>query len=58
MASLSHLGREVEARLVLQEAMSIAPVFFDFLMRNRPPFCRSEDHEHMLEGLRRAGWQG
>jgi hypothetical protein len=27
-------------------------------VRNRVPWMRPEDHAHMLEGLRKAGWQG
>jgi adenylate cyclase len=27
-------------------------------VRTRVPWMRPEDHAHMLEGLRKAGWQG
>jgi adenylate cyclase len=27
-------------------------------VRNRVPWTRPEDHEHMLDGLRKAGWEG
>jgi hypothetical protein len=27
-------------------------------VRERPPWMRPEDHTHMLEGLRKAGWGG
>jgi len=26
-------------------------------VRDRPPWIRGEDHAHMLEGLRKAGWK-
>jgi hypothetical protein len=26
--------------------------------RQRPPWMRPEDHAHMLEGLRKASWEG
>jgi adenylate cyclase len=58
VASLSHLGRDDEARLVLREALSAASAYFDLRVRHRPPYFRLEDHAHMLEYLRKAGWQG
>jgi adenylate cyclase len=57
-ASLGQLGRIDEARIALEQAMTISPVAFDLHVRPRPPWFRREDHEHMLEGLRKAGWQG
>jgi adenylate cyclase len=27
-------------------------------VKNRVPWMRPEDHAHMLEGLRKAGWEG
>ena len=57
-ASLGQLGREKEAHRALDEAMSAAPAVFDFLTRGRPPWHHPEDYEHLLEGLRKAGWQG
>lgn len=58
VASLSHLGRDDEARLVLREAMSAASAFFDFRTRIRPAYFRPDDHRRMLAGLRTVGWQG
>jgi adenylate cyclase len=57
-ASLGQLGRVTEAREALQNAISIAPKSFDMHVRHRTPFVRPEDHAHMLEGLRKAGWEG
>jgi adenylate cyclase len=57
-ASLGQLGREKEAHRALDEVMSAAPAVFDFLTRDRPPWHHPEDYEHLLEGLRKAGWQG
>jgi adenylate cyclase len=57
-ASLAQLGRVEEARNALQRAIEIAPQSFDFYVHSRPPWMRPEDHEHMLDGLRKAGWQG
>jgi adenylate cyclase len=57
-ASLAQLGRVGEARDALQRAIEIAPHSFDFYVHSRPPWLRPEDYEHMLDGLRKAGWQG
>ena len=52
IASLGQLGKESEAAAV----MAIAPPAYDHFARQRPPWMRSVEHEHMLEGLRKAGW--
>jgi adenylate cyclase len=57
-ASLGQLGRIDEARVALQQAMTISPATFDLYVRSRQPWVRPEDYEHMLDGLRKAGWQG
>jgi hypothetical protein len=35
----------------------VAKLPFDMYVRARPPWFRPEDHAHMLEGLRKAGWR-
>jgi adenylate cyclase len=57
-AALGQLGRIEEAREALEKAIGIAPATFEMYVRNRVPWMRPEDHEHMLEGLRKAGWPG
>jgi adenylate cyclase len=57
-ASLGQLGRIAEARKALRQARMPSQATFDFFVRSRPPWFRPQDHEHMLEGLRKAGWQG
>ena len=47
-----------EARAALHKAVELLPRAFEFYTRRRPPWHRPEDYEHMLEGLRKAGWQG
>src|SRR6516165_1540457 len=37
--------------------IAVAPVSFDAFVRRRVPWHRPEDHAHMLEGLRKAGWR-
>jgi adenylate cyclase len=57
-ASLGQLGRLEEARQALEQAMTITPKAFDLFVRSRVPWHRQENYEHMLEGLRKAGWSG
>jgi len=57
-AALGQAGRLEEAMQALQKAIAIAPKSFDMSVRQRPASWQAEDHEHMLEGLRKAGWQG
>jgi adenylate cyclase len=42
----------------LEKAIAIAPAAYDMYVRGRVRSIRPEDHAHMLEGLRKAGWQG
>jgi len=56
-AALGQLGRTAEAKEALEKAIAIAPAAFDMYVRDRVPWMRPEDHAHMLEGLRKAGWQ-
>jgi adenylate cyclase len=57
-AALGELGRSVEAKEALKKAIQVSPTEFDFQVRKRPPWFRPDEHAHMLEGLRKAGWQG
>jgi adenylate cyclase len=57
-AALGQLARSEEAREALEKASAIAPASFDFYVRQPAPWMRPEDHAHMLEGLRKAGWRG
>jgi adenylate cyclase len=54
-AALGQLGWCEEAKEALERAIAIAPASFDIFVRGRVPWMRSEDHAHMLEGLRKAG---
>jgi adenylate cyclase len=56
-AALGQLGRTEEAHAALDEAIKVSPSLFDIYVRSQPPWFRSEDHEQMLDGLRKAGWQ-
>jgi adenylate cyclase len=55
-AALGQLGRIAEAKEALEQAIAIVPGAFERNVRDRPPWMRPEDHVHMLEGLRKAGW--
>lgn len=55
-ACLGQLDRTSEARDALREAISISLPLFEKFTRDRPPWMRPEDHEHMLTGLCKAGW--
>jgi adenylate cyclase len=57
-AALGELGRTAEAKAALDKATTVSPASFEFQVRDRPPWFRPEDHAHMLDGLRKAGWQG
>jgi adenylate cyclase len=57
-AAYGQLGQYDAAQGALRKAIELSPESFDFYVRSRPPWFRPEDHEHMLAGLRMAGWQG
>src|SRR5215469_14904508 len=57
-AALGQLGRTAEAREWLEKAISYAPAAFKMYVHNRVPWFRPEDHAHLVEGLRKAGWNG
>jgi len=57
-AALGELGRTAEAKAALEKAITVSPGSFDFQVRERPPWFRPQEHAHMLDGLRKAGWEG
>ena len=57
-AALGQLGRVGEARAALEKSIAASPREFDLYVRNRVPWLRPEEYEHMLDGLRKAGWDG
>jgi adenylate cyclase len=57
-ATLGQLGRREEAKRALDEAIAVRPASFDRFVGNRPPYIRPDDYAHVLEGLRKAGWEG
>ena len=57
-AALGQLGRIDEAKEALEKAIALAPAAFDMYVRRRVPWMRVEDYARMIEGLRKAGWEG
>jgi len=57
-AALGQAGRAEEAKKALARAIAVSPTSFSSSVRNRLPWLRSEDHDHMLHGLRKAGREG
>jgi adenylate cyclase len=57
-AALGQAGRLDEAKQALEKLIAVAPKTIDMIVRQRVPWMRVEDYEHMLEGLRKAGWEG
>jgi adenylate cyclase len=57
-AALGQTGRVDEARDALNKAITIGGGSFDMYVRERVPWHRHEDYQHMLDGLRKAGWRG
>jgi adenylate cyclase len=56
-AAIGQTGRIEEARQAPEQALAITPTSFYLYVRQRVPSMRAEDHAHMLEGLRNAGWR-
>jgi adenylate cyclase len=56
-AALGQVGRAEEAKEALGKAIAVAPGAFEMYVRQRLPWYRPEDYAHMLDGLRKAGWQ-
>jgi adenylate cyclase len=55
-AALGQLGRTAEAKEALSRAIALSAISFEIYVRRRVPWHRPEDHAHMLDGLRKAGW--
>ena len=55
--SLAYLGRGEEATAALAECRRIQPDFFDSAVE-LSPFEDPAANEHLLAGLRKAGWEG
>jgi adenylate cyclase len=56
-ASLGQLGRLDEARGALGKAMANPDAFWGYVS-SCPGWYRFEDYQHVLDGLRKAGWEG
>jgi TolB-like protein len=58
VAALGLLDRHEEAKAALREWLAVAPGLIDIVVRNRPPYIRREYHALVVDGMRKAGWQG
>ena len=56
-AALGQLGRIEEARAALDKAIATAPDVFRLFVEQRVPWMGQAVYDHMLEGLRKAGWR-
>ena len=56
-AALGQMGRTAEAKEALEKNIALAPGALDAFVRGGVLRLRPEDHAHMLEGLRKAGWR-
>jgi hypothetical protein len=56
-ASFGQLGHSLEAVAALQTLAEIGSGLADDQISQRPRHWRAADYEHLLEGLRNAGWQ-
>ena len=56
-AALRQLGRNDEARSALDRAIATAPETFRHV-EQRVPWMGQAVYDQMLDGLRKAGWQG
>ena len=56
-AALGQLGRVAEARLALRRAREVFPRSFELYVEHRPVWFRIDQHEHLRDGLRKAGWR-
>jgi hypothetical protein len=43
--------------VALDQVIAIGAGTFDVYVRRRVPWHRPQDYEHMLDGLRKAGWR-
>ena len=56
-AALGQVGRTEEAKEALAKAIATVPASFERYVSKGVPWMRPEDHAHMLDGLRKAGWR-
>jgi adenylate cyclase len=57
-AALGQLNRSYEAQATLHKAIATAPGVFRLYVEQRVPWMGQDVYDHMMDGLRKAGWQG
>jgi adenylate cyclase len=56
--ALAQLERMEEAKSALARFLELSPGYTTVSARRSPPFRNEADFEHLVDGLRKAGWQG
>ena len=56
-ASLGQLGRIAEGARVVDFLRHTYASSLAMYVNRPPPYFRSDDHQHMMEGLAKAGWE-
>jgi adenylate cyclase len=57
-AALGQLNQTSEAKKSLDKAIAASPEKFQQYALHRPPWLKPQHYAHMVEGLRKAGWDG
>jgi adenylate cyclase len=57
VAALGQLGWKEEARAALEAALTASRSYFELAAGSRRVYFRPQDHEHLLFGIRKAGWK-
>jgi adenylate cyclase len=55
-ATLGQLGKTREARDALKTFLEAGPFAVEKWIRQGPPWMKPSDHQHIVAGLRKAGW--
>lgn len=56
--TMGHAGRTEEAADALSKVLTLQPDFDETYIRETYPYARAEHTEFIIDGLRRAGWNG
>jgi hypothetical protein len=55
---LGQLNRCTEGNEAMEKSIAASAASFDAVVRQRPPWMRPDDYTLLMDGLRKAGWQG
>jgi adenylate cyclase len=57
-AGLGQLNRCTEGKEAMEKSIAASAASFEAVVRQRPPWMRPDDYTLLMDGLRKAGWQG